>query len=182
MLRGLLGLIVLGFVVIGRIGAQEVIVARETKPEVAKPPAPQLEQTPSSPEQTTAESPTETPKKTKSRGKKPSSKSPTLDEMRMGGARAAERLNSPATSVAGKPAEAESETSRTGASVASPTATPAKKETREQKSASHRAAPGDSKPDSVGAIRPTMMESGRQEPSGTPLPKWQASGEQTPAP
>jgi cytoskeletal protein RodZ len=175
MLRGFLGALICSFVVIAHVHPQEVIVARETKPETAKPATPSPEQIPSEP-------PGETPKKSKSRENKASSKSPTLEEMRMSGARAAERLNNPTPSSAVKPAEPESETATTGAPALSATAAPVKKETREQKSASHRSGPRDSKPDSVGAVRPSMIESGRQEPSGTPLPKWQASSEQTPAP
>jgi hypothetical protein len=57
-----------------------------------------------------------------------------------------------------------------------------KRETHEENSASRRSGTRTAKPDPVGVIRPTMMETGRQEPGGTPLPKWQASGEQTPAP
>ncbi|HEX4707418.1 MAG TPA: hypothetical protein VH229_06760 [Candidatus Udaeobacter sp.] len=178
MLRGFLGALVCSFLLIGGMHAQEVIVARETKPDTAKPPPQPSEQTPS-------ESPTETPKmQSKVREKKSSSKTPTLEEMRMAGARAAERLTNPtpSSSSAAKPAEPESEAAATEASAVSATATPAKKETRQQKSVSHRAAPRNTKPDSVGAIRPTMIETGRQEQDGTPLPKWQAGGEQTPTP
>ena len=177
MLRGFLGAVLCSSLLIGGMHAQEVIVARETKPEAAKPPPQPSEQAPS-------ESPTETRKKSKTREKKSSSKTPTLEEMRMAGARAAEGLNNPtpSSSSAAKPAEPESEAAATGASVVSATATPAKKESRAQKSVSHRAAPRNARPDSVGAIRPTMIETGRQEPGGTPLPKWQTSGEQTPTP
>jgi hypothetical protein len=165
MLRGFLGAVVCSFLLMGGMHAQEVIVARETKPDTAKPPAQEM------------------PKmKSKTREKKSSSKTPTLEEMRMAGARAAERLNNPTPSSPSKPAEPESETIAREAPAVLPTATPAKKESREQKRASHRAAPGTTKPDSVGAIRPTMIETGRQEQDGTPLPKWQTSGEQTPAP
>jgi hypothetical protein len=170
MLRGFLGVLICTFVAIARVHAQEVIVARETKQENAKPPTPPPEQIPSEPAN-------ETPKKSKSQEKKPGFKSPTLEEMRTAGARAAERLNNPTPSSAARPPEAESETPAVSAS-----ATPVKKETREQKSTSPRSTPRNSKPDSVGAVRPTMIESGRQEPNGTPLPKWQAGGEQTPAP
>ncbi len=176
MLRGFLGAVVCSFLLMGGMHAQEVIVAHETKPDTAKPPAQPTEQPPS-------ESPAEMPKmKSKTREKKSRSKTPTLEEMRMAGARAAERLNNPTPSSPSKPAEPESETIAREAPAVLPTATPAKKESREQKRASHRAAPGTTKPDSVGAIRPTMIETGRQEQDGTPLPKWQTSGEQTPAP
>jgi hypothetical protein len=165
MLRGFLGALVCSFLLIGGMHAQEVIVARETKPDTAKPPPQPSEQTPS-------ESPTETPKmQSKVREKKSSSKTPTLEEMRMAGARAAERLNNPTPSPPTKSAEPESETVAREAPAVLPSATPVKKETREHKSTSHRSSTGSSKPDSVGAIRPTMIETGRQEPDGTPLPK-----------
>ncbi len=177
MLRGFLGAVLCSFLLIDGMHAQEVIVARETKPETAKPPPEPSEQVPS-------ESPTETPKKSKPREKKSSSRTPTLEEMRMAGARAAERLTSPtpSSSSAAKPAEAESEATTTGASAVLATATPPKKASRGPKSASHHSAPRTVRPESVGAIRPTMIETGRQEPDGTPLPKWQTSGEQTPTP
>jgi hypothetical protein len=175
MLRGFLGVLICSFVAFARVHAQEVIVARETKQESAKPATPPPEEIPSEP-------PSETPKKSKSQEKKPSPKSLTLEQMRMAGARAAERLNNPTPSSAARPPEAESETPATEAPAVSASATPVKKQAREQKSASPRSTPRNSKPDSAGAVRPTMIESGRQEPSGTPLPKWQATGEQTPAP
>ena len=175
MLRGFLGALICSFLLIVGTRAQEVIVARETKPEVAKPPAPPPEQAPS-------DSPTETPKESKPREKKSHSKSLTLEEMRVAGARAAERLNSPTSASPTKPVEAESETPAREAPAMLPSATPVKRETHEEKSTSHRSSTRTAKPDPVGAVRPTMMETGRQEPGGTPLPKWQASGEQTPAP
>ena len=175
MLRGFLGTLICSFLLIVGTQAQEVIVARETKPEVAKPPVPPPEQAPS-------DSPTETPKESKPREKKSHSRSLTLEEMRTAGARAAERLNSPTSASPTKPVEAESETLPKEAPANLPSATPVKKETHGEKSTSHRSSTRTAKPDSVGAIRPTMIETGRQEPGGTPLPKWQASGEQTPAP
>jgi len=175
MLRRFFGALLCSFLLIGGMHAQEVIVARETKQEAAKPPPQPSEEAPS-------ESPTETPKKSKTREKKSSSKAPTLDEMRMAGARAAERLTNPTPALPTKPAEAESETVAREAPAVLPSATPVKRETREEKSTSRRSSTRSAKPDSVGAIRPTMIETGRQEPDGTPLPKWQTSGEQTPAP
>jgi hypothetical protein len=60
----------------------------------------------------------------------------------------------------------------------SATAKPLKKEPRTgQTSVPPRPNPRTTKPEAVGAIRPTMIESGRQEPSATPSPK-----AQTPAP
>ena len=182
MLKGFLGALICSFFLIDGADSQEVIVARETKPEAAKPPLPQLEQTPAPPEEPPSEPPRETPKGSKPREKKSHSKRLTLDEMRMAGARAAERLKNPTPAAPNKPAEAESETVAREAPAVLPTATPAKKETPEEKITSHRSSTRPGKPDSIGAVRPTMMETGRQEPGGTALPKWQAGGEQTPTP
>jgi hypothetical protein len=60
----------------------------------------------------------------------------------------------------------------------SATPKPVKKESHAgQKSVPRRPSPRTTKPEGVGAIRPTMIESGRQEPSATPPAK-----AQTPAP
>src|SRR5206468_11408168 len=65
--------------------AQEVIVARETKPETPKQAVPSSEQRPS-------ESLAPEPAKANSRQEKSGSAVPTLEQMRMAGARAAEGL------------------------------------------------------------------------------------------
>ena len=182
MLRGFSGALICGFLLVAGARAQEVIVARETKPEAAKPPPPQLELTPSPPEQAPSESPTPTPKESKPRERKSHSKTMTLEEMRMAGARAAERLNNPPAASPTKSLETESERVAREAPLALPSATPGKKEPREENTTSRRSSTRSGKPDSLGAVRPTMMETGRQEPNSTPLPKWQGSTEQTPAP
>ena len=71
------------FILAGHTHAQEVIVARETKPEPPKQAAPPPKQTPS-------ESATPEQAKPKSR-KKSTSAEPTLEQMRMAGALAAQR-------------------------------------------------------------------------------------------
>src|SRR6266480_1079999 len=96
------------------VDEQEVIVARETKPEAPKQAAPPPEQTPS-------ESPTPERTKPKSRGKRSTSAEPTLEQMRMAGALAAERLNNPSPSQTRRSGQSESE--------AAPTSTPAVPET-----------------------------------------------------
>src|SRR5262249_58056315 len=78
-----------GFMLFARTPAQEVIVARETKPEAPKQTTPPAEQAPSE-----TATPTELERaKPKSRGKKSTSAEPTLEEMRMAGAPAAQTLN-----------------------------------------------------------------------------------------
>ena len=96
------------FVLVGETHAQEVIVARETKPEAPKQAAPPPEQTPS-------ESPT--PAKPKSRGKRSTSAEPTLEQTRQvdadaGGAEAAKVGVQPGlveVAVAGEGREADDE-------------------------------------------------------------------------
>jgi len=158
------------FILVGHTHAQEVIVARETKPEAPKQAAPPPEQTPS-------ESATPQQTKPKSR-KKSTSAEPTLEQMRMAGALAAERLNNPSPSQARRSGQSDSEAAPTPSLAVPETPRPAKKETRsEETSSSRRPSSRTAKPDASGAVRPTFMESGREQPSTTPLPKGQ-----TPAP
>ena len=161
-----------GLILVGHTHAQEVIVARETKPEAPKQAAPPPEQTPS-------ESATPEPEQTKPKSRKKSkSAEPTLEQMRMAGALAAERLNNPSPSQAKKSGQSDSEAAPTPSPVVPETPRPAKKESRsEQTSTSRRPSSQTAKPDASGAVRSTFMESGRSEPSSTPLPK-----RQTPAP
>src|SRR5215469_10658244 len=93
---GFFSLLLCSFFLVGRIYAQEVIVAREPKPEAPKQPAPPP------PEQTPSETATPEPErpKPKSRARKSTSEAPTLEQMRMAGAHAAERLNNPSPSQA----------------------------------------------------------------------------------
>jgi len=150
--------------------AQEVIVARETKPEAPKQAVPSSEQSPS-------ESLAPEPAKPKSRQEKSGSAVPTLEQMRMAGARAAEGLeNRPlpqsTREIAPAPVPTVAETPR-----------PVKRESPvEQRSTSPMSKPRSNKLEGIGPIRPTMIESGREEPSATPSPKAQTRSEQTPAP
>ena len=158
------------FILVGHTHAQEVIVARETKPEAPKQAAPPPEQTPS-------ESATPQQTKPKSR-KKSTSAEPTLEQMRMAGALAAERLNNPSPSQARRSGQSDSEAAPTPSPAVPETPRPVKREPRsEQTNTSHRTSSRAAKPHAAGAVRPTFMESGRSEPSATPLSKGQ-----TPAP
>ena len=161
-----------GLILVGHTHAQEVIVARETKPEAPKQAAPPPEQTPS-------ESATPEPERAKRKSRKKSaSAEPTLEQMRMAGALAAERLDNPSPSQAKKSGRSDSEAAPTPSPAVPETPRPAKKETRsERTSTSRRPSSQTAKPDASGAVRSTFMESGRSEPSSTPLPK-----RQTPAP
>ena len=88
MLKRFFRAVLCSVILIGKIHAQEVIVAREKKPEL---PA----QTPQPSEQLASESPTPAPRKSKSREKKSAPARLTLEEMRAAGARAAEGSNEP---------------------------------------------------------------------------------------
>jgi hypothetical protein len=158
------------FILVGHTRAQEVIVARETKPEAPKQAAPPPEQTPS-------ESATPEPERPKPKSRKKSaSAEPTLEQMRMAGALAAERLNNPSPSK--RSGQSDSEAAPTPSPAVPENPRPAKKETRsEQTGTARRPTSRVAKPDPSGAVRSTFMESGRSEPGTTPLPKGQ-----TPAP
>src|SRR4029453_15298513 len=154
------------FILVGPTPAQEVIVARETKPEAPKQASPPPEQTPT---ETNTPAEVERPKP-KSRSRRSTSAEPTLEEMRNAGAHAAERLNNPSPSQTRRSARPDSE--------AAPTPSPRRKEARpEQPRTSRRPSSQTAKPAADGAVRPTFMESGREQPSATPSTK-----EQTPAP
>lgn len=167
--RGFFSVLLCSFILAGQTHAQEVIVARETKPEAPKQAAPPPEQTPS-------ESPT--PAKPKSRGKRSTSAEPTLEQMRMAGALAAERLDNPSPSQTRRSGQPDSEAAPTPSPAVPETPRPAKKETRSgQTSTARRPSSRTSKPEATGAVRPTFMESGREQASPSPSPK-----EQTPVP
>ena len=149
-------------ILIGKIHAQEVIVAREKKSEL---PA----QTPQAAEQLTLESPTPAPGKPKSREKKSAPATLTLEEMRAAGARAAEGANERSVSQSTKTREPDAESVPLPNPTIAETPRPLKRETPvEQKSSSGPSRSGSTNIDGMGPIRPTMMESGREEPSPSP--------------
>jgi hypothetical protein len=147
---------------IGKMHAQEVVVAREKKPEVPT-------QTPQPAEQLTSESPTPALPKSKSREKKSAPASLTLEEMRAAGARAAEGSNDRSVSPSTKTREPDVE----GAPMPNPTVAethrPVKRETPVEERSSPRP-PGSrgTTIEGMGPIRPTMMESGREASSPSP--------------
>ena len=169
MLKAFFSALLCSLVLVGHVRGQEVIVARERKPEAPTQAAPSPEQTPSesaAPERT----------KPKSREKKSGSAAPTLEQMRMAGALAAERLENRVSPQAARTRGSDSEPAPTESPAPSETPKPIKKEART------RPSPRPTKPEAIGAIRPTMIESGREEPSATPSAKAEARGERTPAP
>jgi hypothetical protein len=168
MLKGLFRALLCSLVLVGQIHAQEVIVSREIKPETPKQAAPPPEQTPS-------ESPAPERTKPKSRGKKSSSSVPTAEEMRMAGALAAERLENRSPPPAARTGGSDSQPAATETPTVSGTPKRVKRETRTgQTSVPRRSSSPVTKPETIGPIRPTMMESGRQEPSATPSAKAEA--------
>jgi hypothetical protein len=171
MLKVFFSALICSLVLIRQVHAQEVIVAHEKKPEAPKQAAPSAEQTPS-------ESPTPALTKPKSREKKSGSTTLTAEQMRMAGALAAERLEDRSSPQPARTGGSDSEPSAAELPTVSATPKSLKKEPRTgQTSVSRRPNPRTTKPEPLGAIRPTMIESGRQEPSATPPAKVQ-----TPAP
>jgi hypothetical protein len=162
MLKRFLPAVLCSVILIGKVHAQEVIVAREKKPEL---PA----QTPQPSEQLTSESPTPAPHKSKSREKKSAPSTLTLEEMRAAGARAAEGSNERSVSQSTKTREPDVETAPVPNPTVAETPRPVKTETpMEQKSPSRRAGPRGPNIEGLGPIRPTMMESGRESPIPSP--------------
>ena len=161
----LCGLIILT----GKIHAQEVIVAREKKPEPPKQAVQPSEQIPS-------ETPTPAPtlRKSRSREKKSAPAALSLEEMRAAGARAAEGLNNPSVSQLAKTREPEVPSAPSPSPVAPETPRPVKRETPiEQRSTPPPSKQRGTKAETIdiGPIRPTMIESGREPASPSPAPR-----------
>jgi hypothetical protein len=149
-------------ILVAKIHAQEVIVAREKKRELPR-------QTPQPAEQLTLESPTPPPRKSKSREKKSVPAALTLDEMRAAGARAAEGPNEGSVSQSNKTREPDVETSPVPNPKVAETHRPVKRETPvEQRSSPHPSRPRGTNVEGLAPIRPTLMESGRETPSASP--------------
>lgn len=135
-----------GCVVAGQIRAQEVMVARDTKPSAPEP------------EHVSG-------KKAHTHAKTSSSAAPTLEQMRAAGAIAAERLNNPA--VVERAGVSRQSPPRTAKLDTAPTP-PVRKEKRIEQASSPRAAKsGAKKSQGMGPVRPTMIESGREETEGS---------------
>ena len=176
MLRKGFTVLLCGFAIAGQMRAQEVVVARETKADTPEQGAPASERT-------DPESGTSTEAKSQVRKKKSPSAARTVEQMRMAGALAAERLNGRTVQEAGATGASSSQTPAAETRNAFGAAERIKKETRvEQTDASRASNSRTPKSEAVGPIRPTMIESEKQEPSASPAAKTGARGEQTPAP
>jgi len=149
-------------ILIGKIHAQEVIVASEKKPEL---PA----QTPQPSEQLASESATPAPRKSNSRGKKSVPARLTLEEMRAAGARAAEGPKDRSVPQSTKTREPDVESAPVPNPTVAETHKPVKRETPvEQRSAPRPSRSRGPNLEGLGPIRPTIMESGRESPSPSP--------------
>jgi len=162
MLKGFLRTLLCSIIFIGKVHAQEVIVAREKKPEPPKP-------TPQPSEQVAPESTTPTPRKSKPREKKSTPARLTLEEMRAAGARAAEGLNDGSASHSTKTRPPDVESAPAPSPIVPETPSSVKRETPiEQGSPARSSKSRSTNPEGIGPIRPTMMDSGREPPSPSP--------------
>ena len=160
MLKQILRPLLCGVVFVGKVHAQEVIVAREKKPEV---PTPTVQPS----EQISSETPTPAPRKSRPREKTSAPATLTLEEMRAAGERAAEGLND--RSVSKKTRQPDTATAPLPSPVVVETPRPAKRETpMEQRRSSRPSKPVSTNMEGLSPIRPTMMESGREAPSPSP--------------
>src|SRR6266496_6538267 len=176
MLRKVFTVLLSGFAIAGQMRAQEVMVPRETKPNTSEQAAPASERT-------NTESGTSTEAKSQVRKKKSSSAALTIEQMRMAGALAAERLKGRTVQEASATGGSSSQTPAAETRSGSVAPERVKKETRvEQTDASRASNSRTTKSEAVGPIRPTLIESGKQEPSASSAAKTAASGQQTPAP
>ena len=162
MRKGFLRTLFCSVILIGKIHAQEVIVAREKKVE---PP----EQTPQHSEPVTTETPMPALPRSKSREKKSVPAPLTLEEMRAAGARAAEGLNSRSGSQSTKTREPDVESAPMPNPTVAETPRPVKRETPvEERSSPRPTRSRSTNIEGMGPIRPTMVESGREAPSPSP--------------
>jgi hypothetical protein len=162
MLKRFFRAVICSVILIGKIHAQEVIVAREKKVE---PP----EQTPQHSEPVTTETPKPAPRKSKSREQKSAPATLTLEEMRAAGARAAEGLNSRSGSQSTKTRDPDLESAPMPNPTVAETPRPVKRETPvEERNSPRPSRSRSTNIEGMGPIRPTMMESGREGPSPSP--------------
>jgi hypothetical protein len=152
-------------ILIAKMHAQEVIVAREKKTELAT-------QTPQPSEQLASESTTPAPRKSKAREKKSAPARLTLEEMRTAGARAAEGSKDRSVSQSTKTREPDVESAPIPNPTVAETPRPVKRETPvEQMSSSRPSRSRGTNIEGLAPIRPTMMESGREAATPSPAPR-----------
>ena len=162
MLKQILWPLLCGFVFVGKVHAQEVIVAREKK---SANPTPTIQPS----EQISSETPTPAPRKSRSAAKKSAPARLTLEEMRAAGARAAGGSNDRSVSQSKKNRKPDVESVPAANPSAVETPRPVKKETpMEERRSSHPSKPASTSLEGLGPIRPTLMELGREPPSPSP--------------
>jgi cytoskeletal protein RodZ len=168
MLRRLFRALLCSVIIIGNIHAQEVIVAREKKPQPATQPPEPPKQTVQPSEELPPETPAP-PRKSKPREKKSTSRTLTLEKMRAAGARAAEGPNERSASEPTKTREADVESALARNPIVAETPRPVKRQTPVAQESSSRSTKQRGTPlEGIGPIRPTMLESGREPPSPSP--------------
>jgi hypothetical protein len=164
------------FAIVGQMHAQEVMVPRETKPNAPEPamPASQLSD---------SESGSAPAKKAPDRKKKTATASPTVEQMRTAGALAAERLkNQPRVEKTNASPAPKPEVTKVQPVAGE---SPRKEKPIEQSSVPHESKSSTKKSDAVGRIepvRPTIMESGKQETDTSHSTKDEPRSGQTHAP
>jgi hypothetical protein len=169
MLRRLFPLLLCSVIIIGRLHAQEVIVAREKKPEPPRQPPETPKQTVQPSEELPSETPVAKPRKSKRREKKSTTGALTLEQMRSAGVRAAGGSNDRSVSQPTKARGADVESAPAPNPTVAETARPVKRQIPvEQRSSSGPTKPRSTSLEGIGPVRPTMMESGREPPSPSP--------------
>ena len=172
MLKRLFPVLLCGVVIIGKLHAQEVIVAREKKPESVRQPPEPPKQTVQPAEELPSETPAPTPRKSKPREKKTTSGTLTLEEMRASGARAAGGVDERSVSPRAKTRQTDVQNAPAPNPAVAETPRPIKRQTPvEERSSSRSTKPRSTTSttlEGIGPIRPTMMESGREPPSPSP--------------
>jgi len=168
MLRRFFPLLLCSVIIIGKLHAQEVIVAREKKPEPLRQPPEAPKQTVQPSEELPSETPAAKPRKSKSREKKSTPGALTLEEMRAAGARAAGGSNDQSVSQPTKAREAGAESAPAANPTVAEAARPVKRQTPVEQRSSGPTKPRSATLEGIGPVRPTMMESGREPPSPSP--------------
>ena len=168
MLRRLFAFLLCSVIIIGRLHAQEVIVAREKKPEPPRQPPEAPKQTVQPSEELPSETPAVKPRKSKPREKKSTTGAVTLEQMRSAGARAAGGSNDRSVSQPTKAREADVEIAPAPNPTVAETARPVKRQIPVEQRSSGPTKPRSTGLEGIGPVRPTMMESGREPPSPSP--------------
>ena len=170
--------LVCAFAVAGQMRAQEVVVARDAKPNASD------RATTTASERADAESVNAPSTKSQTQKKKSVSTSLTVEQMRKAGALAAEQQKNPARVVQTSTIRtSSSQLAQAEAPKAFRTVEPVKKENRVERASASRASNSrDTKSGAIGPVRPTMIESEKEEPAAPRQEKADAGGGQTSAP